>query len=204
MYFDIEVSSENGFSKAEVADQEITAIAYYDLVADKYVVHLLDKTGQLTRSEDGNETVIPHRTEVALLEAFLDDYTRISPTIVTGWNIDFYDIPYLYNRLNRVFGFQVATKLSPIGLVRYSEQRQKWIIAGVSCLDYLALYKKFTYNQKASYRLDAIGKDEIGMGKVVYEGTLDMLFNTDIKKFIEYNLTDVKIVVGIDKKNEVD
>ena len=70
-------------------------------------------------------------------------------------------------------------------------------------MDYLALYKNFTFSVEPSYRLDAIGRKEVGIGKVEYEGNLDDLFSQDIEKFIEYNLNDVKIVVEIDKKMEL-
>jgi DNA polymerase elongation subunit (family B) len=197
---DIEVSSEGGFATPETAENEITAIGIYSYVEDVYTVYLIDKAGQIDAIREGNERVLPFRSEGELIRAFMEEYSRLAPTILTGWNIDNYDIPYLYNRFSRVFGRDYAKKLSPVGLIRYNQNRMRYIIAGVSCLDYLSLYKKFTYNQQPSYRLDAIGKVEIGMGKVEYTGTLDMLFKSDIKKFIEYNLGDLKIVVGIDKK----
>jgi Kyanoviridae DNA polymerase len=198
--FDIEVSSEGGFAKPETAENEMTAVAIYNYVEDTYTVFLLDKEGSIARSKEGNEEVIPFRTEREMLEAFMEEYQRIKPTILTGWNCDGYDIPYLYNRLKRVFDWDMANSLSPVKLVQFNMNRLRYEIAGVSVLDYLALYKKFTYSQQPSYRLDAIGKVEIGMGKVAYEGTLDNLFKTDKKKFIDYNLTDVRIVVGIDRK----
>ena len=74
------------------------------------------------------------------------------------------------------------------------------MIAGVSSLDYLDLYKKFTYGQQQNYRLDTIGRIEVGMGKVEYEGSLDELFRNDLDKFIDYNVQDVRIIVEIDKK----
>ena len=82
----------------------------------------------------------------------------------------------------------------------YSEHKRRYKIAGVSCLDYLSLYKLFTYTQQSSYRLDYIGQLEVGIGKVEYEGTLQDLYENDIEKYIEYNLNDVVIVKALDDK----
>jgi len=95
---------------------------------------------------------------------------------------------------------QMANCLSPIGEVYYSEHKKKYKIAGVSCLDYLPLYKLFTYTQQSSYRLDYIGQLEVGLGKIEYEGTLQDLYENDINKYIEYNLNDVIIVKKLDDK----
>jgi len=100
-------------------------------------------------------------------------------------------------------GQEEANRLSPIGHAYFHPFKKRIVIAGVSCLDYLALYKNFTYSVEPSYRLDAIGRKEVGIGKIEYEGNLDDLFAKDIEKFIEYNLNDVKIVVEIDKKMEL-
>jgi DNA polymerase elongation subunit (family B) len=200
MCYDLEVSSEGGFSLPEIADNEITSVGCYSYVDDHYTMFLLDPKGTTPSATEGNETIISFKDEITMLKAFLAWYKKLSPTIVTGWNIDKYDVPYLYNRLKRVFGLQTANSLSPVELVKFNEHRGVYQIAGVSCLDYLQLYKKFTYSQRPSYRLDAIGKFEIDMGKVEYEGTLDDLYANDIKTFIEYNFRDVKIVVGLDKK----
>lgn len=197
---DIEVDSTGGFATPEKADKEITAIANHDSIKDHYTVFLLDPVGQIDSQTNGNETVISCKTEDELLRGWLEYYKELNPTIITGWNIDNYDIPYLYNRLKRVFTAEIAKMLSPIGIVKFSQYRNRFSLAGVSVLDYLALYKKFTYSQKPSYRLDAIGKSEVGMGKVEYEGTLDTLYKTDIKKFLDYNLNDVQIVRAIDQK----
>jgi DNA polymerase elongation subunit (family B) len=131
---------------------------------------------------------------------FLELYETIAPDVITGWNIDNFDIPYLFNRMKRILGDSQAKRLSPIGQAFYSPYRQRWFLAGVSCLDYLSLYKKFNYNELPNYRLDTIGQIELGKGKIEYKGSLDDLFNEDIEKFIEYNLVDVEIVVELDKK----
>ncbi len=198
--FDIENDTTGGFSKPSEANGFITAIANHLSTTDHYTVFMLDPDKQILNRTVDNKTVISCGTEVELLEKWLEYYHAAAPTILTGWNIDGYDIPYLYNRLKRVFNQYTADSLSPVGLIKYSEQRERFQIAGVSALDYITLYKKFTYGQRPSYRLDAIGQYEVGMGKIEYEGTLNTLYRDDINKFLDYNLRDVEIVQAIDKK----
>jgi DNA polymerase elongation subunit (family B) len=197
---DIETDSEGGYGDPMQGDKAITSISHYDYATDTRAVYILDTAGHLEASVEGNTTVLPFKTESELLDAYMAYHTANYPTIVTGWNTDGYDIPYLFNRLKRVKGEYVANSLSPVGIVEWNKYKGRYIIAGVSSLDYLQLYKKFTYSQKPSYRLDAIAKDEVGRGKTEYEGNLDMLFKSDIKLFIAYNLNDVDLVVDIDKK----
>ena len=198
---DMEVSSEGGFPDMIEADREIHAISLYDYANDKYYTWVLNRRDILTENMSEGNTVIEFvQTEEELLSNFFLKWTEIKPTIVTGWNTEKFDIPYLYRRSKKVLGDDVAKMLSPISLVEWKDFKDQYGIAGVSVLDYLGLYKKFTYTQESSYNLDAIGRKEVKMGKVKYEGSLDNLFKTDLKKFIEYNLTDVKIVKALDDK----
>jgi DNA polymerase elongation subunit (family B) len=200
MFFDIEVSMENGIPDSETPNNEITSIAVYDSITQQYSVLVLDKGGVHPSREYDNVNVVMYTSELDLLYGFLDLYEQIGPTIITGWNSDYFDVPYLYSRIKQQCGPNTAGRLSPIGKIRYSKFRNKYLIAGVSSLDYLDLYKKFTYSQQPNYRLDSIGRLEVGMGKVEYEGSLDELFRADLQKFIEYNLQDVRIIVEMDKK----
>ena len=193
VYFDIEVEVKDGFPDPDKAENKITAIALYDKVADKYSCFVLGDV-------PNTDVVESFQSEEELLQRFYQKYLEINPTILSGWNIDGFDIPYLYNRTDRVMGRQMANCLSPIGEVYYSEHKKKYKIAGVSCLDYLFLYRKFTYTQQSSYRLDFIGQLEVGIGKIEYEGTLQDLYENDINKYVEYNLNDVKIVKALDSK----
>ena len=204
MFFDIEVDSVNGLPNLETADKSITAISYYDKISKKYVALILDPSGEIEDSvehKNGEDiTVFAYGTEEDLLQKFMEEYKTIQPTIVTGWNIDNFDIPYLYRRYKVLFGEAYANELSPVGMVNWNPRRERYFLAGVSCLDYMSLYKTFTFNERTSYSLDAIGKAEVGMGKVVYEGSLDRLYKEDKAKYIEYNIHDVRIVVKIDEK----
>ena len=200
MFFDIEVSMENGIPNTENPNNEITSIAVYDSITQQYTVLVLDKAGTHPSYEKDNINVVMYDSELNLLYGFLDLYEQIGPTIISGWNSDYFDVPYLYNRLKQQCGPGTASRLSPIGKLKYSKFRSKYQIAGVSALDYLDLYKKFTYTQQPNYRLDTIGRLEVGMGKIAYDGSLDELFRNDLNKFIEYNLQDVRIIVEMDKK----
>ena len=196
--FDIEVEMNTGLPNVEKADNSITSIAAHDSATGDYFVYVLGDT-KLNKAIGGAEVNI-YNNERDLLWAFLQKWQEINPTIVTGWNIDFFDIPYLYNRLKKVLGYKNANSLSPIGRVEYLKNRERYVIAGVSCLDYLALYKTYTYQEFPNYRLDTISKLELGRGKVQYTGNLDQLMRDDLERFIEYNVEDVKLVVDLDAK----
>jgi len=200
LFFDIEVSGEGGFSTAENADNPLTSISFYDKAGDRYVAILIDKKRKVQPVNEGNFILDVVQSEVELINLFLRYYIEIQPTILTGWNIEFFDIPYLYNRITKVCGSTYANVLSPINDVQYIRNRNRYKIMGVSILDYMALYKNFTYSEQPSYALDAISKKELGKGKIEYEGTLDHLYNTDIDKFIKYNINDVELVVELDNK----
>lgn len=200
LYFDIEVEVTDGFPDVHKADNIITSIAVYDKVADQYSVFVLDIQNRIKNKNRNDAIVESFQTEGELLQRFYQKYLEISPTILSGWNIDFFDIPYLYNRTTKILGMEIANCLSPIGNVFWSEHKSRYKIAGVSCLDYLGLYRLYNYSEKSSYRLDAIGQDEVGLGKVDYEGSLNHLYETDIDTFIEYNLNDVKIIKKLDDK----
>lgn len=119
-------------------------------------------------------------------------------------NCEFYDIPYLYNRICKVLGKDWANGLSPIKICKAKPagdfNQLKVSIAGVSVLDYLMLYKKFTYSESPNYKLDTISKAELGRGKIEYDGDLQKLYETNIKKFAEYNIVDVELIVAMDAK----
>jgi DNA polymerase elongation subunit (family B) len=198
--FDIECEMESGLPDVKEATNELTSIALYDNVSKAYQVLVMDKKGIMQQQQTAKALVIPFRTEEELCLKFLEIYEGINPDIITGWNIDFFDMPFLYNRLKRILGEQHAKRLSPIGEAFYSPYRSRWFFAGVSVLDYLTLYRVYNFNELPNYRLDTIGKLELNKGKVEYQGNLDELFNTDLDKFIDYNLVDVEIVVELDEK----
>jgi DNA polymerase elongation subunit (family B) len=197
--FDIEVEMNSGLPDTNEAQNEITSVAFHDSATNDYYVYVVSSGEEINKTIKGAK-VRSFNTERDLLLAFVTSWEEISPTIITGWNIDFFDVTYLYNRLDNLFGKRVANRLSPIGKVHWNKYRKRYIIAGVSSLDYIALFKNFTYTEYPNYRLDTIARMELGRGKIEYEGNLDQLFRDDIEKFIEYNLVDVELVVDMDKK----
>ena len=198
--YDIECEMESGLPNPEEAKNELTSIALHDSATNQYWVLVMDKAGEMLEKKTDKAIVLPFRTEEDMLMKYLELYEMINPTIVTGWNIDYFDTPMLYNRIKRLLGKRHANRLSPIGQCFWSPYRKRYFMAGVSYLDYLSLYKNFTYSELDSYRLDSIAQRELGRGKIEYEGNLDILFRDDIEKFIEYNLVDVELVVDFDKK----
>jgi len=200
MFFDIEVEVTEGFPDVQKAQNPITSIALYDSTTEKYFTYCFDPHKRIDNYTKGDESVEFYETEYEMLNQFFQKYLEIRPTILSGWNSEFFDIPYLYNRAVRVLGPEVANLLSPISQVIYSEYKKKHTIAGVSSLDYLQLYRQFTFTQQSSYRLDYIGEVEVGMKKVDYEGTLNDLYDNDLQTFIDYNIRDVRILVELDKK----
>jgi len=197
--FDIEVEMNSGLPDINEAQNAMTSVAGHDSVSGDYFVYVVNPGEKIDKTIKGAR-VISFDTEEDMVMAFLNKWKEINPTIVTGWNIDYFDVTYLYNRIKVLFGENVANGLSPIGKVSWNKYRSRYIIAGISCLDYLALFKNFTYTEYPNYRLDTIAQMELGRGKIEYEGNLDQLFRDDLEKFIEYNLVDVELVVDMDKK----
>jgi DNA polymerase elongation subunit (family B) len=198
--YDIECEMESGLPDPEKAENELTSIGLHDSATNQYWVLVMDKEGKMVEKKTDKAIVIPFKDERDMLLKYLDLYEYINPTIVTGWNIDYFDTPMLYNRIKRLLGERQANRLSPIGECFWSPYRKRYFMAGVSYLDYLSLYKNFTYSELDSYRLDSIAQRELGKGKIEYDGNLDILFRDDIEKFIEYNLVDVELVVEFDQK----
>ena len=204
--FDIEVEMNSGLPNTKEAQNELTSIAAHDSATKLFEVFVLDKERKIKKNEnkftkDGREVSVHiFDNEKNLLLAFLTYYEEVNPTILTGWNIDFFDIPYLYNRIKNVCGEGHAKRLSRIGECFYSPYRDKWSFGGVSILDYINLYKQYNFGLESSYTLNHIATKELGRGKVEYEGSLDDLFQNDLEKFIEYNIVDVDLVVAMDTK----
>ena len=205
MIFDIEVEITDGFPDPKKAENKITSIAFNDPLINQYYCYVLDSPNKLgledrkTTNKDG-DIIVSFSDEYDLLNAFFQKYIEIRPTILTGWNVEFFDVNYLYNRAVQVVGQDIANVMSPIGQVQWSDFSKRYKIAGVSVLDYLALYKTFTFSQQSSYRLDYIGEVEVGETKVAYEGTLNDLYENELEKFVEYNLQDVKLIKKLDDK----
>jgi DNA polymerase elongation subunit (family B) len=202
--FDIEVEMITGLPNLEKAENEITSIAAHDDATKEYHVFVVDKNNKVNGKsfqKDGRDVhVHVFGSERDLLMKYLTYVESVNATIWTGWNIDFFDVPYLYNRIKNVCGEKQANRLSCIGKTYWSPYRNRYSIAGVSIMDYIGLYKRYNFGLESSYTLNHIATKELGRGKLEYEGSLDDLFENDLEKFIEYNITDVELVVSMDAK----
>jgi DNA polymerase elongation subunit (family B) len=206
VFFDIEIEMGGALTEEYIkeAPKPVTSIAWYDKTPDEWVILILDKKNQIKHTK-GHKEIIPCATEEELLGKFIEKFREINPDILVGWNSDYFDIPYLYFRINRVLGEDFANALSPIDVVKDESawNRNGWLnIAGVESLDYMKLHKKFSFRDEPSMRLDAIGEKYVNLGKVEYDGNLDRLFEDDIQKFIQYNFRDVEILKALDEKFE--
>jgi DNA polymerase elongation subunit (family B) len=200
---DIEVASADGFPDPDIASQEIVAITIKK--DNEFVV--FGCNGYQPKRKDVR--YIRCDDERELLYVFLDEWERgTQPDIVTGWNVKFFDIPYLARRIASVLGSSSAKRLSPWNMMNEREtvikgKNTKYFdVEGVTILDYLEMYKKFTYSQQESYRLDHICSVEIGEKKLDYSEyeTLHTLYLEDFEKFIDYNIRDVELVDKLDEK----
>jgi DNA polymerase elongation subunit (family B) len=201
---DIETTSENGFPDPKSCDEEILLITIQDY-STKKIITWGTKPFNNTQS---NVKYIQCDSEYALLNAFLYYWDNNMPEVVTGWNIQFFDIPYICGRLSKVLGEKRAKSFSPWGLV---SQEEVWInnrqqicmdVGGVTQLDYLDLYKKFTYKAQESYRLDYIAEVELGQKKLDHSefDTFKDFYTKGWQKFVEYNIVDVELVDRLEDK----
>jgi DNA polymerase elongation subunit (family B) len=211
---DIEVESKNGFSEAKDANNEVIAITIKNSADGIFHVFACQPFDEVQYNKDHTDTkIIYHlcQDEVDLLEQFLDLWETVEPDIVTGWNIRLYDIPYLVNRMSRIMSSDAAKRMSPWGQVRentvniFGNPEVVYDVAGVSVLDYLLIYRKNVLEPRESYRLDYIAEVELKERKLDYSehATLQALYENDFKKFIEYNIHDVRLVDRIDAKRKL-
>jgi DNA polymerase elongation subunit (family B) len=199
---DIECAADEGFPDIGQADKEITAITMrYKGAAYVFGCGNFKPTDQ-------NIFYMKCRDEATLLTKFIQAWKEIDPDIVTGWNIEFFDIPYLFNRIKRVLSFEDVKKFSPWGIVVEKEidfrnkKNQSYTPMGVSVLDYYQLYRKFTFGNQESYKLDFIAELELDEHKIDYSeyGNLLELYKNNYQKFIEYNIHDCVLVDRLDEK----
>jgi len=201
---DIETGAENGFPDIETADQEILLISLKD-----------SHTGRITvfgsrpyEATDPDVDYLEFKTEVGLLKAFLHFWISNFPDVITGWNVQLFDIPYIIKRIERVIGEKESKMISPWKSILYREiyikgrKQIAYDISGISCLDYLELYKKFTYTNQESYRLDHICSVELGAKKLDHSeyDTFKEFYTKNWKKFVDYNIIDVRLVDQLDDK----
>ena len=204
---DIEVGSENGFPEPSTASEPITAITYK--MNNKFVVY---GCGEF-RNDRTDVKYIKCFDEIDLIKRFIDDWTGDYPDIITGWNVKFFDIPYLVNRIKNVLGESFSKKLSPWNFLSerkifiMGREQVSFTPLGISVLDYIELYKKFVPGgtSQESYKLDAICHNDLGERKLSYEeyGNLHTLYKDNYQLFINYNIKDVELVEKLDAKHKI-
>jgi DNA polymerase elongation subunit (family B) len=203
---DIEVASENGFPDVESAAEEVLLISIQDYNTKQIRTWGLGKFN----NQQSNVKYRSFTNEHDLLNDFIDWWMNTDniPEVITGWNSELYDIPYLVRRMDRVLGEKLMKRLSPWGLVTEREtfiagrKHISYDIGGVSQLDYLNLYKKFTYKAQESYRLDHIASVELGQQKLDHSefDTFKDFYTKGWQKFVEYNIKDVELVDRMEDK----
>jgi len=198
---DIEVECENGFPDTEASAEKLLLITVKDLSSGKFITWG-------TREAKIDTEYRCFWTEQEMLTDFHKWWVDNTPDIVTGWNCNLYDIPYICRRIERVMGEKWMKSLSPWGKVNMREvyiqgrRNLAYEIVGVSILDYLDLYKKFTYTNQESYRLDHIANVELGQKKLDHSEfeNFKAFYTNDWQKFVEYNVVDVELVDRLEKK----
>ena len=200
---DIEVACENGFPDVQASAEEMLCLTIKDFNTKKVITW---GTREFTPPEGVEYRVF--WSEQEMLQDFHQWWTENTPDIITGWNNNLYDIPYICRRMERVLGEKWKKSLSPWNRVidrEFIVQGRKQIaydICGVSILDYLDLYRKFTYTNQESYRLDHIAMVELDDKKLdhsEYENFKDF-YTSDWQRFVEYNIHDVDLVDKLEDK----
>ena len=202
---DIETKSENGFPDVESASEEVLLITIQDYTSKDIITWGVGPFNNTHDNVDYRQCDNEHH----LLSSFIQWWIENTPDVVTGWNCEFFDMPYLAGRLNRVLGAKMMKRLSPWGLVTQSEVmkmgRRNFIvdIGGVSVLDYMRLYRwsPGTPNQE-SFRLDYIAQQELGQQKLDHSEfeTFKDFYTHGWQKFVEYNIIDVQLVDRLEDK----
>ena len=204
---DIECESENGFPDADEAIEPIISITAKEHTTKKIVVFGMNNF--VNDRPDVN--FVKCATERDLIEKFKEFWLEYNPDIITGWNVKFFDMPYLMNRFRRLMGDEYLLQFSPWGVVTqqsaritakgFNKEQKYWDIMGVATLDYLDLYRKHTFVRRESYKLDYIGEVELGENKNEnpYD-TFKEFYTKDYQQFIEYNIQDVELVDKLEDK----
>lgn len=203
---DIETRSDDGFPEPEHADKEITAITMK--MRDEFVV-----VGKgYYEPHQANIRYINCEDEELLLQTFVEEFAKLDPDVIIGWNVDKFDITYLVNRIRKVLSEKWVKRLSPWGIVQNRKKKdadkneyEGYDIYGVAVMDYMDLYKKWTFTKRESYSLDFIGSaEELDSTKIDYKDlgytSLHDLYTRNYQLYIEYNIRDTEVVSLLEDK----
>lgn len=205
--YDIEIDISTGYANVDEADKPITSIACKSSKSDTY--HLLglkdyDKNKTITGIDPDHIQFMKFDTEEALLKRFIQIWENADPDVITGWNVEFFDVAYTFNRIIRLFGEETAKRLSPWRSFRkktvevFGKQQSTYVIAGVAVIDYMDAFKKFgyKYGTQQSYKLDHIAHTVLGEKKLSYAeyGNLSTLYEKNPQLYLDYNLKDTHLI----------
>ena len=211
VFFDIEVdfNKDLGFAPPEDPFNAVTAVALH-LSWIKKTICLVIKPKTLSTADA--QTIVNRFDDTLLMnneEELLDTFLNLieDADVISGWNSEGFDIPYMVNRISRVLGKEHTRRFNLWSqypkrreFERFGKVQETFDTLGRIHLDYMQLYRKYTYEERHSYSLDAIGEYELNERKTQYEGSLDQLYNNDFETFIAYNRQDVDLLVRLDKK----
>ena len=210
---DIECKFGEGFPNPEDADQEVTAITMKNNIDDIYYTFGCgDYDVEKALMQTHEVRYIKCNNEYELLHKFVYHWSKSSPDVITGWNVEFFDIPYLVNRIAKINGDETMKRLSPWKMIDKRDVQQpfstntrvKYDLKGITTLDYYALFKKFafTYGPQESYKLDHIANVVLGEKKLDFGEASDLneLHANDYQKFIDYNIKDVELIDRMEDK----
>jgi len=203
-FIDIETYSPDAFPNPQDPNDTINIITIYDTLTKKFYSWGLKP--YTAKSPD--VIYVACKTEEELLRRFVDFFSKDYPDILSGWNSEFFDVPYVINRVKKILGEEAMQKLSPDRSLRsrtfmgkYGREQVKWHIEGLSCVDYLDIYRRFCQTLRESYKLDAIGEIELQERKVDYgDQNLTELADNNWETFVDYNIQDVNLLVRLEQK----
>ena len=201
---DIETTADLGFPDINNPMEKVLLITVQDYNTKKITTYGLQEYNNYRNDVH----YILCKDETTLLKRFLEDLQDNHPHIITGWNVEFFDIPYLCNRIAKVLGEDQVKLLSPWkqvsqkNIIKLKKENVSFDLMGVAILDYLDLYRKFTYTAQESYKLDHIAKVELGKEKLSYDeyGSFTEFWQSDWQKFVDYNIRDVELVDQLEDK----
>jgi len=203
-YLDIETYSPDEFPIPEEAKHPVNVITIYDSLSRRFITW-----GIKPHTSNSKDQIFHYcKTEKEMFDKFLTFMQNDPPDVLLGWNSILFDLPYIINRVKVLFGEEEVGRLSPTGRVyfktlkgTFGRQTVRWFIDGVSCLDYLDIYKRFCMVLRASYKLNSIAKIELDEQKIDYgETNLSSLADENWSKFVEYNVQDVRLLVKMEEK----
>lgn len=204
-FIDIETYSPDEFPVPEKAKDVVNVITLWDSIENHFYTWGLQRDYKPTLK---NVTYKKCESERDLLLSFVEHIEKDHPDIISGWNSEFFDMPYLMTRITNIMGEDVANRLSPVGesykrdfMGMFGKMRTRWHLKGVSCVDYLDVYKGFTQGLRESYKLNDIAEVELNEKKVEFgEQNLASLSDNDWQTFVDYNIQDVNLLVRMEEK----